>query len=127
MGATVTEGCHVAHMYAGHAASSGDAYDFDGTQVEVKVATATSFLVPINGTVVTDENVYAFDASKDFIVAMYIDSAANDSMGVKTALTGATYYYKVTADEVATTNVTGYSNASTTSMTRLLMKIEVWG
>jgi len=124
---TSTEGCHIGHMYAGHAASSGDAFDFDGTQVEVKVSTATSFLVPQGGSVVTDENIYTFDASKNFIVAMYFDSAPNDSVGAKTALTGATYYFKVTADEVATTNVTGYSNSGTTSTTRLLMKIEVWG
>ena len=123
---TITEGCHIGHIYAGHAASSGDAYDFDGTQVEVKVSTATSFLIPAAGSVVTDENVYTFDASKNFIVAMYFDSAPNDSVGAKTSLTGATFYYKVNADEVATTNVTGYSNSGTTSTTRLLMKIEVW-
>lgn len=122
---SITEGVHISEIHAGHAATSGDAYDFDGTQVQVLVSGASSFLVAVGTTVVTDENIYTFDKSKAFIVAMHFDSAANDSVGSHAFVSGGTYYFKVTAAETGTTNVTGYSNVANTC--RVLTKIEVWG
>lgn len=116
------EGASIDAIRIGHAALSGDAYDFDGTQVQVRVGGATSFLISVGTAVVTDEVAYALDETKAFIIAAHFNSAANDIVRQVT-LGGASNYFKSAADETATSNVSTYTLNS--SILRLISKIEV--
>src|SRR5215475_6845731 len=48
-------------IYIGHAATSGNAYDFNGTQVPLTFAGSTSITIPPNGSAVSDAVAYNFD------------------------------------------------------------------
>lgn len=52
--------------YVGHTASAGV---FDGTQVQLRVAGATTWTIPSNGTVVTDPVVYPFNGTKNLMTS----------------------------------------------------------
>lgn len=119
---SVAEGAKVAAMYIGHAAGAGDAWDFDGTQVQVTVGGATSWTIPANSTVLTDAITYAFDEAKSFIVAAFFDDSANDNLRSSSGLANTNAYSKTAASEVSTSNVTGYSNGGGL---RMIEKIEV--
>lgn len=118
-----SEGAQISGMYAGHAAGSGDAYDFDGTQVQVTVASSSSFTVAANSTVVTDEITYTFNEASNFIIAAHFNNGSHDTVRAKNAVPGNTNYFKSAASEVATANVTGYS--TTANALRLVSLIEV--
>lgn len=109
--------------YAGHAAGAGDAYDFDGTQVQVTVGGSATFTIPQNSTIVSDEIAYTFDETLAFIVALHFNNAAADNVEGVASLTGATVYSKSAANETATSNVTGYGSAAGV---RAIQKIEVF-
>jgi hypothetical protein len=118
-----SEGTQISAMYIGHAASSGDAYDFDGTQVPVTVSGSGSFTVGVSSTVVTDEVEYAIDETKALIVAFHCNSAAADILRGATSATGAAVYYKSAASEVSVSNVSTYTQLGASGV-RLISKIE---
>jgi hypothetical protein len=115
-------GCSIDGMYIGHQAGAGDAYDFDGGQVQVMVGGSGSFSISAASAVVTDTIAFALDETKNLIIAIHFNSTSSvrgkDSMGAS-----ATNYYKSAADETATSNVSTYSN--TPLALRLVNLIEV--
>jgi len=117
------EGMRVDSMYAGHAAS-GAVQNFDGTQVQITVGGLSAFTVPANSSVVTDPIDYAFDKTKNFLIAWHCDSAANDVVRYNDAMSGAERWWKTSASEASATTVTGYFNRS--SLHYFIGKIEVW-
>ena len=60
-----------APYYIGHAAGSGNAYDFDGTQIPLTVGGSTSFVIPHGSSIVSDDMSYAFNSAKPFLIARY--------------------------------------------------------
>jgi hypothetical protein len=100
----------ISGMYAGHKAAAGDAYDFDGTQVQVKVGGNASFSVAAGATVVTDWITYAFDETKDFVVAFHTTSG-DIRCRVNTDTTNYDWWTKTGATEVSTANASGYSQS----------------
>lgn len=113
----------ISSCYLGHAAGAGDAFDFDGTQVQVTVGGSISFTIPANSSVLSDLIPYTFDETKSFIVAAYFNGGtSHDMIRANTGLANTTKYEKTAADETATANVTGYSSAAGC---RLINKIEV--
>lgn len=118
-----SEGGQVDGCYGGHAAGAGDAYDFDGTQVQITVGGSPTFTIPFNSTVVTDEITYTFDETKAFIVAFHFNNASHDNVRGIASLTGATVYSKSAANETATTDVSTYGSAAGV---RAINKIEVF-
>jgi hypothetical protein len=113
----------ISSCYIGHAAGAGDAYDFDGTQVQVTFGGSAGVTIPANSSVVSDLIPYSFDEAKNFIVAAYFNGGtSHDMVRANTSAANTTKYEKTAADETSTANVTGYSSAAGL---RLINKIEV--
>lgn len=94
----------------GHQAGAGDPYDFDGSQVPMKFSGGSAGVtVASAGSVLSDEITYAFDKTKNFIVAVHF--SATSATKTRT-LSGAQGYYRLAAGEVATANVSGYTTAA---------------
>jgi len=112
-GATMT----IDAAYMGHAAVAGDAYDFDGTQVQITFnGGSTGFVAAINTPQVSDAMTYTYDRTKNFIISVHFSAvsatrSANNAPG----------YYKDAVNEAGTTDVTGY----TTTQTIMVSKVEV--
>lgn len=97
-----------AKVYIGHAAASGDAYDFDGTQVQVLFSASAGGTVSVGG-LTSDEITYSLDETKNLVVAIYLASATTVP---KHAIgSGETCYY-CSGDDAATTNTGGYSTSA---------------
>lgn len=109
-------------MYVGHQASTGDAYDFDGNQVQITLGGNTSFNLPAsNGLVSTDFSNFDFDGTKNLVVAWKANSTAMTRYDdPNTPL----YYKSGPADESSLTDVTGYSNFDN-NRTYLVGKIDI--
>jgi hypothetical protein len=101
-------GCSIDACYIGHRAASGDLYDFDGSQVQLKVAGSGSFTIATGDTALTDAATYALDETKDVLVAVHFVSGDVRFNG--TGISGVTGYYKGGSNEAATTDVSGYSS-----------------
>lgn len=121
---SLAEGCSIDACYAGHAASSGDPYDFDGSQVQVTVGGNTSFLIPAGQSVVTDEIPVALDETRAFIVGAHFNNSSNDDVGGVISTGFVNHYYKAAVNEAGSTNVSGYSSGIAAN--RLVTKIEVF-
>ena len=100
----------ISGMYAGHKAAAGDAYDFDGTQVQVTVGGNASFSVAAGATVVTDWITYAFDETKDFVVAFHT-SSGDIRCRANVDAANFDWWTKTGSTEVSTANVTGYTQS----------------
>lgn len=102
------ENFKVSKVYIGHPPAVGDAYDFDGNQVEVLFSGASGFDIAATATITSDWTVFSLDSTKNLIVSWYFPEAAKDTMGYKNPAANFTLYYKA-ANEPGTTDVTGYS------------------
>jgi hypothetical protein len=104
-------GLKLTKIYIGHQASSGDAYDFDGNQVEVKFAGGSGVTIAINTTATSDWTTFALDDTKNLIVSFDVaNDTNNDDISTNNSAGGNfNSYYKVPAAEAEVTNVTGYS------------------
>lgn len=111
--------------WIGHPSTAGgaDAYDFDGNQVQLKLATATSFEVPINTLLLLDEVSFNLDETKNLILAAHFSNSAKDNVGAR-AIAGYTVYSKSAADETATSDVSTYTTGS--NALRLIEQVEVY-
>lgn len=114
-------GCSIDALYIGHQALSGNPYDFDGGQVQVKVGGSGSFSVGSASSVLTDSIAFALDHTKNVVIAMHFNGSS--AIGVGSA-SGATYYYALTANEASATIPSG-SYSDNTSSVALIAMIEV--
>lgn len=90
-------------IYIGNAATSGNAYNFDGNQVQVKINGDTSVSVPSGGVPITTDPVnFVIDGTKSVLIAMTFGTAAavpyRSSLG-----TNFVAYYKSATSEAGTT------------------------
>ena len=113
----------VTGMRAGHKASSGDAIDFDGTQVAVTVGGSATFSVGAGATVVTDWITYALDETKDFVVAFHTNGG-DIRRRANVDATNYDWWTKGGATEVATSDVSGYFENGSSDMA-MVGRIEV--
>ena len=93
--------------YIGHAATSGDAYDFDGTQVQLLFSGVAGGSVPAGSVSLTSDPVtYAFDKTKPLVISLFCNTG-----DFRTTNTGANFnhYTKSGGDDAITTDATGYS------------------
>lgn len=108
-------------IYFGHAAASGDAYDFDGNQRTALFGGVNSLSLSGGGDVVSDWLDFNFDGGKGIVFSYY--SAGG---GTEACLTGQGanygYYFKL-GNDTSATNTSGFSVQSGTLGT--LSKIEV--
>lgn len=103
-------GFEVANVYIGHAASSGDSYDFESTPTELTFDTGSSgfSITTTDTTKVSDEVAFSFDKSKALIIAFYMNTGTYDDPACDTVNSNWTCWYKL-ADDDDTVNATGYS------------------
>ncbi len=98
-------------VYVGHAAASGNGWDFDGGQVEVKFGGASGFDA-YNTNPVSDDTVFALDETKDLIVAYKLHAGLSSDMS-DTVGAGWHYYFNDSGTgEAHTTAPSGYGDAS---------------
>jgi len=109
----ITGGADVLNVYIGHQASSGDAWDFDGTQVEMLFSSSSGFSIAAGTSIVSDPVIYSVDSSKNLIVAVgYNGNAADDNFRTASAAGYAVNYKVGGASETGTTDVSGYTSVS---------------
>jgi hypothetical protein len=123
--ATGGEGTAITSLYIQEKASSGNAYDFASSPVQLLVGGSGSFTIPPNTAVYAEPaSPFAIDETKDYILSAYFNDAANDDVRGRNSVTGATNYFKASANEASsTTAAAGYS--STASAVRLIALVEV--
>lgn len=108
-------------LYVGHQAGAGDAYDMDGSQVQLLVSGSGTISLGAGATVVTDPAAFAYDETKAIIISCHFN-ASSDVRG-RNASGAGTNFFKNAASEAGTSDVSGY--AATNNANRLVNKIEV--
>lgn len=101
-------GISIGKAYVGHAAASGDVYDFDGNQQQLFFGGSPGGVWSGFTPVVSDWIDFSFDSARPLIFSYWVNAAsyeARTSPGSNYA-----YYYKL-GDDAATTNATGYTSA----------------
>jgi len=117
-GCGTSEGAIIGTAYIGHAASSGDAYDFDGSQVQLKFSGTNSATISANGSVVSDTATFTIASGKNLVVAFWVGSAASDGLRRKGTISGYDYYYLNSGTSDAhTSDTSGYSPVGTSANT----------
>lgn len=109
-GVTTGAALVLSSAYVGHKASSGNVWDFDGGQKQLKVGGNTGFTVPVNGNVETDWLDFDFDDSRDLIVAIYCTSG-DVRVGAVASSIGGSFSSKAGSDETAVSAPSGYSTS----------------
>lgn len=97
------------NVFIGHVATSGDAWDYDGTQVRLTFSGSSSVTPPVGGSVWSDWVAYALDETKSLIVGVD-KGATSQASRYRTGLGGNfNVYYKASVAEAGLTDGTGYS------------------
>jgi hypothetical protein len=94
----------------GHKAASGDVWDYDGNQVQLTWAGATSIAIISTDELISDFVDFAFDPSKDLVVRVYITTSGGAAAYYTgTPATGLVTYQTGTAagDQTMATDPTG--------------------
>lgn len=100
------------NAYTGHAASSGDAVDFDGAQVHLLFTTASTVSIPAGTTVVTDAATLSFDKTKPLVIS----TAATFPGWYPVLATPDHTYYGAGGDVAGVTDFTASGGARTGSV-----------
>lgn len=105
-----TGSCAVNKMYIGEAATTGDAYDFATTPVQVTFAGLTTVSIPANGSTVSDLITLTTDGTKNIVISYYIASGQTAAISAGSLLNWNSYY--ITGDNAAAVDATtGYTVA----------------
>lgn len=121
MKASTLAGCSIDAAYIGHQALAGDPYDFDGGQVAITVSGSPSFTIGAGAFAVSDPITFALDETKNLVLAFHFDTTSDVRSGSVSGISG---YYKVAANETATSNVSGMTFDGT-FYGKLVSRIEV--
>lgn len=115
------QGLTITNAYIGHAAGSGDAYDFDTTPVQLLWSGSGTKAIAANSEEATDLSAFAYNKTSNLLVAYYMNGGTTvDNARYKLSVANVTDYNKV-ANDAATVNKTGYS---ATALCRAIKKIE---
>jgi hypothetical protein len=96
-------------IYIGHAAASGDPYDFESTPTQLFFGGSAGIgPVAVNAAAVTDEAVFTVQASKALIVSMHFSATSYASVQFPNTTTDWQVYIR-TANDAAVVNTSGYS------------------
>ncbi len=106
--AAAAEGLTITNAYIGHAAASGDAYDFSATPVQLLFSGSGSVAISAGATATSDSASFVYDKTSALLIAYYVGGGASvDSLRKKTGLSNINRYAKA-ANDAATVNKTGY-------------------
>ena len=95
--------------YIGHAASSGDAYDFETTPTQLFFGGDAGVTVAANTSQITDPANFVIDPAKNLIVSFQCSS--NTAVRYASSSPGNTGYYRL-GGSASDVNTTGFSAAS---------------
>jgi len=119
-----SEGLGIDAAFIGQATSGGNAWDFDGNQVQLQVSSSNSFDLGVDTNVQTDACTIALDPATDVIISFDLtDNTSKDNI-IQITDTGWSYHYKESVDEADETAPSSYSSATTN--TRFLIKAIEW-
>jgi len=111
--AASTEGMKIVQCYIGHAAASGNAWNFDGGQVKVTFGGADNGTITAGSTLESDTVSFNLDKTKDLIIAFDITNTdtANDSAKTAEGVSGHFKYSNLTSGtlQAQLTAPTGYA------------------
>lgn len=113
-------GATIDGVYIGHAAASGDVYDFETTPTQVLFSGSGSVSIGAGATTVSDAVAFSIDGSKTLLISVHFSGSSNIS--VEATRSGWTEYNKAAVSEAATVNVSGYSAGA--SAAYLISKVE---
>jgi len=103
----------ITNMYVGHAAASGDAYDFSATPTQVTFSGSGSVTIPAGETVTSDWITFSYNKTSALLVAYYTAGGTGaDTIRYKASVSNVNNYYKAAANEAATVDKTGYTTQS---------------
>ena len=111
-----------APYYIGHAAGSGNTYDFDGTQIPLTVGGSTSFVIPNGSSIVSDDMSYAFNSGKPFLIARY--GVPDFPVRRLNPVSNVNLWYKSGSEASISAKSSGYSTANILDS---VFKLEVFG
>lgn len=106
----------VTAAYIGHRASSGDAWDFATTPVQLLVSGSGTFVVPISSSATTDLCNFVWDGTSDIIVSIYCNGgSSSDGLaayddGVYSGSSLYVTHLKTSGNDAATVNASGYTS-----------------
>jgi len=100
-------GAEVVGAYIGHQAGSGDAYDFDGTQVELLFGGTSGVTIASGNDAYSDTTTYSVDSSKNLVISWGFDATDRNYQRV-TGDPSSTYVGGTNAD-IGTTDVSSYT------------------
>ena len=108
-----SDALNISAAWIGHAAGSGNAWDFDGGQVQLTFSGSNTVAIG-GGTEATSDYVeFALDETQDVIVSF--QTSSNTRVRQNTGATGWSSHAKASASEAGTTAPTGYSNEANTN------------
>lgn len=110
-GVTVGAPLVIATAYVGHKAATGNVWNFDGGQKQLRVGGATGFTVPVGGDVETDWIDFNFDDSRDLVLSMYCTSGDLRVGTIASGGIGGSFSTKEGADETGVTAPSGYTTS----------------
>lgn len=126
--ASTTEGLIVTNAYIGHAAASGDAYDFLATPVQLLFSGAANVSIGIGATATSDSAVFAYNKTSPLLIAWYVGGGTGADSGRRRLGLGSNIIrYSKTANDAATVDKTGYFEASGTLLAINQIQVEVAG
>lgn len=112
--AYTSEGWTMDQAYVGEKASSGNAWDFDGNQVQLTFNDSVSVTVPAGSTMWSDWVALSTTGSINKIVSCNVTSdTSNDAMARESGVSGYTRHAKNSSDEAGTTAPTGFTSNGT--------------
>ena len=109
----------IVQMYVGHAASTGDAYDFESMPTAVLFGGSALASILTNTQTVSDPVTFAVNPAKNLIISTYVNSGRSCRIAT---LSGWSTRYK-TGNDASTVDATGYSTSAYAAS--LVTKIEV--
>ena len=104
-----TEACTITNAYIGHAAASGDVYDFLATPAQFLFGGATSKAVTAGTSFTSDFVNFKYNKTSALLISFYCGGgSSSDMIRRKGTVTNVTHYTK-TANDAATVDKTGYT------------------
>lgn len=108
--ASSSQAWRVNTAYVGHQkVSAPDDEDFDGSQVELLFSAVSGFSISSGGTLLSDEITFAYDGSKDLVMAQYFLNISGNGARMNTSVANVSSVQNIGgSDQSATTDVSGY-------------------
>lgn len=119
------QGFDLGNAYVGIKSTSGDAYDFESTPVQLTFGGSNSVYIPAGARIQSDIVDLTVGASDGLVVSVYCDGAATeDDLRAKSSQSGF-YNFQKNANDAATVDANGYSSSASDIIG--VMRVEIGG